>query len=50
MNLAKYIDHTLLKPESTRADILRICEEAKHYDTASVCAPGKPGAGHFFSE
>ena len=37
MNLAKYIDHTLLKPESTRADILRICEEAKHYGTASVC-------------
>ena len=37
MNLAKYIDHTLLKPESTRADILRICEEAKHYNTASVC-------------
>ncbi len=37
MNLAKYIDHTLLKPESTRDDILRICEEAKRYDTASVC-------------
>ncbi|MBQ6077648.1 MAG: deoxyribose-phosphate aldolase [Clostridia bacterium] len=37
MNLAKYIDHTLLKPESTREDILRICEEAKHYGTASVC-------------
>lgn len=37
MELAKYIDHTLLKPESTRADILRICEEAKHYGTASVC-------------
>ena len=37
MDLAKYIDHTLLKPESTRADILRICEEAKHYGTASVC-------------
>ena len=37
MNLAKYIDHTLLKPESTRADIARICEEAKHYGTASVC-------------
>ena len=37
MNLAKYIDHTLLKPESTREDILRICEEAKRYDTASVC-------------
>ncbi|MBQ1820821.1 MAG: deoxyribose-phosphate aldolase [Clostridia bacterium] len=37
MNLAKYIDHTLLKPESTREDILRVCEEAKRYDTASVC-------------
>ena len=37
MDLAKYIDHTLLKPESTREDILRICEEAKHYGTASVC-------------
>ena len=37
MNLAKYIDHTLLKPESTKADILRICDEAKYYHTASVC-------------
>jgi deoxyribose-phosphate aldolase len=37
MELAKYIDHTLLKPESTREDILRVCEEAKHYHTASVC-------------
>ena len=37
MDLAKYIDHTLLKPESTRSDIARVCEEAKHYNTASVC-------------
>ena len=37
MELANYIDHTLLKPESTRADIARVCEEAKHYNTASVC-------------
>ena len=37
MELAKYIDHTLLKPESTRADLARVCEEAKHYNTASVC-------------
>ena len=37
MDLAKYIDHTLLKPESTREDIQRVCEEAKHYGTASVC-------------
>lgn len=37
MELAKYIDHTLLKPESTRADISRVCDEAKLYQTASVC-------------
>ena len=37
MDLAKYIDHTLLKPESTRSDIARVCEEAKLYNTASVC-------------
>lgn len=37
MDLAKYIDHTLLKPESTREDIRRICAEAKQYNTASVC-------------
>lgn len=37
MELNKYIDHTLLKPEATHEDIRRICEEAKAYDTASVC-------------
>lgn len=35
--LAKYIDHTLLKPEATRADIQKVCDEAKKYNTASVC-------------
>lgn len=35
--LAKYIDHTLLKPAATPDDILKICEEAIHYKTASVC-------------
>ena len=35
--LAKYIDHTLFKPAATPDDILTICEEAKHYKTASVC-------------
>lgn len=34
---AKHIDHTLLKPVATPDDILKICEEAKHYKTASVC-------------
>lgn len=35
--LASMIDHTLLRADATRADILRICEEAKAYHTASVC-------------
>lgn len=35
--LAKMIDHTLLKANATREDILRICEEAKSCKTASVC-------------
>lgn len=33
----KYIDHTLLKANSTKAQILHLCEEAKEYDFASVC-------------
>ena len=35
--LAARIDHTLLKPASTREDILRVCDEAKKLRTASVC-------------
>ncbi|PNZ28546.1 deoxyribose-phosphate aldolase, partial [Staphylococcus rostri] len=37
MNYEKYIDHTLLKPESTRAQIDKIIEEAKEYHFKSVC-------------
>ncbi|ENK1243544.1 deoxyribose-phosphate aldolase [Clostridium botulinum] len=37
MKLSKYIDHTLLKPQATERDILKIIEEAKTYDFASVC-------------
>lgn len=37
MNLNKYIDHTLLKPESTTSQIIKLCDEAKKYDFASVC-------------
>lgn len=33
----KLIDHTLLKADSTRGQILTLCEEAKEYDFASVC-------------
>ncbi len=29
--IAKMIDHTLLKPESTKEQIIQICEEAKEY-------------------
>lgn len=35
--LAKYLDHTNLKPNATAADIKETCEEAVKYDTASVC-------------
>jgi deoxyribose-phosphate aldolase len=31
------IDHTLLKPEATPAQITTLCEEAKEYGFASVC-------------
>lgn len=37
MELNKYIDHTLLKPEATQEQILAIIEQAKQYDFASVC-------------
>ncbi|AWK49595.1 deoxyribose-phosphate aldolase [Clostridium beijerinckii] len=37
MKLSKYIDHTLLKPEATKKDILNLIEDAKTYDFASVC-------------
>ena len=33
------IDHTLLKPDITFTDIKKLCEEAIHYKTASVCIP-----------
>ena len=36
-DLAKYIDHTLLKPDATAADIDQLCDEAKRYGFAAVC-------------
>lgn len=36
-SLAKYIDHTLLKPEATRQQIQEICTQAKKYGFHSVC-------------
>jgi deoxyribose-phosphate aldolase len=36
-DLAKYIDHTALKPEATQAEILKLTDEAKKFGFASVC-------------
>ncbi|HLR36021.1 MAG TPA: deoxyribose-phosphate aldolase [Tissierellales bacterium] len=36
-NLSKYIDHTLLKPETTKDMVKTLCEEAKEYGFYSVC-------------
>lgn len=37
MNLAKYIDHTALKPETTTAQIEQLAQEAREYGFMSVC-------------
>ena len=38
--LARYIDHTLLKPEATKAQIEQLCAEAAEHQFASVCVNG----------
>ena len=37
MKLNKFIDHTILKPETTQEQVEKILSEAKEYDFASVC-------------
>ncbi len=37
--LARYIDHTLLKPNISKGQIDKLCEEALEYNFASVCIP-----------
>ena len=37
MELNRYIDHTLLKPNAIESEIITLCEEAKRYHFASVC-------------
>ena len=37
IELAKMIDHTILKADATQSDIEKLCEEAKKYNFASVC-------------
>lgn len=36
-DLARRIDSTLLKPEATEGQIVRLCEEARRYGFATVC-------------
>ena len=38
-DLPARIDHTMLRPEATRSDIRRLCEEAKHYEFRVVFVP-----------
>ena len=36
-DVARYIDHTILKPAATRDDILKVCAEAREFTFRSVC-------------
>lgn len=35
--IARLIDHTVLKPDATREEVLKVCKEARQYGFASVC-------------
>ena len=37
MSLNKYIDHTILKANATRAQVEKLCDEAAEHEFASVC-------------
>lgn len=37
MNIAKMIDHTILKPNVTDAEVIKVCDEAKTHGFFSVC-------------
>ena len=39
MDIAKFIDHTVLKPTTLISDIEKLCSEAKEYGFAAVCVP-----------
>ncbi len=47
-DMAKYIDHTLLKPQASLEDVRKVCDEAKKYHFASVCA--NPSYAKFIAE
>lgn len=37
IDLARYIDHTILKPDAKEGDVIKLCREALEYKFASVC-------------
>ena len=37
MQLNKYIEHTLLKQDATKAEVIKLLDEAKEYDFLGVC-------------
>lgn len=39
--IAKYIDHTLLKPEASEEAVRKLCAEARDFGFASVCVNGE---------
>ena len=36
-DIAGFIDHTILRPDASKDQVLKICQEAKKYNFASVC-------------
>lgn len=39
MNLASKIDHTLLRADTSREEVIQLCDQAKQYGFAAVCVP-----------
>lgn len=39
MKLNNYIEHTLLKPDTTTIDVKELCQEALEYEFSAVCIP-----------
>jgi deoxyribose-phosphate aldolase len=39
IQINEYIEHTYLKPDTTTADVRRICEEAMQHKFAAICIP-----------
>lgn len=37
IDIARYIDHTNLKPYASKEDIIRLCDEAIQYNFYAVC-------------